>query len=387
MIYSLSLEGTSGVLDSTDPRAATSFIFSDTFRFGGSAAKLYVVPRQPREFGSDNGANFVDVGLYAGRIAPPPQLPGEIQWASNSNVHEIAESITAIGPLNVAMDEAFQSYDPSTRTLTIELDPAVSEVSEFDTFLPMTSAPALATIALGVVTLEFSEDFRRVSGDAVFASFGSNLTGQFARMWTAEFTGRLTDERRPFELPGGANPDQGTGGDDSLSGGRGDDRIFGRGGDDRIDGRSGDDMLDGGAGKDSLLGAAGADRLLGGRGNDKLIGGRGEDVLLGGNGADRFVFESAGAAGRTRAAADLVGDFDRGEDDLIVLRGIDARPRTGGDDDFIWIGARAFSNRAGELRWDGASDHLRADLDGDGTTDLWLEVAIDGALHRGDLAL
>ncbi|MDP5308755.1 M10 family metallopeptidase C-terminal domain-containing protein [Paracoccus spongiarum] len=106
----------------------------------------------------------------------------------------------------------------------------------------------------------------------------------------------------------------------------------------------GNDTLRGAAGDDVLGGNAGNDRVSGEAGDDRLIGGAGRDHLTGGAGADVFVFNSAG---QTRlGGADLIADFDEGED-LISLRGIDASTALGGNNAFVWLGERAIGTGAG----------------------------------------
>ena len=394
MIYSLSIDGSSGLLNSADPFTATGALLSTNFGFGGRIAKLYVVPVQGVDFATDNGRNIVDVGLYTGRIAPPPQLPGEIQWASNSAVHEIARSITGVSPLsNVAMDETFQRYDAATRTLTIQIDARVSATSDFDRLIPHNSAPTPVNIIYGELELRFSADFGSVSGEAVFYSVGNALLGQLARFWQADFSGRLTSSDRPFHLPGGSDGTpgddrlSGTGRDDHLSGRAGDDTLLGLGGDDRLDGGRGHDVLAGHRGTDILLGGAGNDRMFGGAGNDRLVGGWAKDVMFGGAGADRFVFADHRETGATASHADLIGDFDRAEGDRISLIAIDARPATAHDDAFRWIGEDPFGGLRGELRWHDRRDALLADLDGDRRADLWIVVETGVDLAARDLIL
>lgn len=143
---------------------------------------------------------------------------------------------------------------------------------------------------------------------------------------------------------------------------------------DRVDGRGGADSLWGLNGNDTLLGGAGKDSLYGGQGRDVLNGGAGADVLTGNGGADRFVFASVAAA-----KGDTITDFRPVQADLIVLTGIDANSRLGGNQAFDFIGTEGFS-AAGQLRAvvAGGSTILTGDVNGDGRADF--RIVLDGAL-------
>jgi Ca2+-binding RTX toxin-like protein len=158
-------------------------------------------------------------------------------------------------------------------------------------------------------------------------------------------------------------------GDDQLAGGEGDDILQGGAGDDRLSGGEGDDTLYGGDDDDRLKGGDGDDRLDGGGGDDVLVGGRGNDVLTGGAGADRFVFDEPSHS--SAETVDLVFDFSAFDGDKIDVSGIDANSWTLTDDAFTFIGDRAFSGTAGELRFEDGTYHgvLQGDLNGDGTPD------------------
>jgi VCBS repeat-containing protein len=116
----------------------------------------------------------------------------------------------------------------------------------------------------------------------------------------------------------------------------------------------------------------GADHITAGAGNDTIYGGGGADEMTGGAGNDLFAYMSADHS--TASAMDHIFDFATG--DRIDLSTIDAI--AGGDDDaFTFVGNAAFSNTAGELRYDsvGGDDWLvKADIDGDGTADFQVLV-------------
>ena len=141
----------------------------------------------------------------------------------------------------------------------------------------------------------------------------------------------------------------------------------------------------GGSGDDSIAGNAAANRLEGGGGADRIGGGRGVDSLVGGSGGDVFVFDSLGDSHSYQARSDgkkyvpdALTDFRSGED-RIDLSGIDAVWGTEANEAFTLVGAAAFTNRPGELRWEQAVDriHVFADVDGNGTADFHIIVMAD----------
>ena len=134
--------------------------------------------------------------------------------------------------------------------------------------------------------------------------------------------------------------------------------------------------LTGGNGEDRLFGGAGNDVLRGGNDDDLLHGGAGKDKLFGGQGEDVFRFTDASDTGARAGRADRIMDFEAG--DIIDLSAIDADSRAAGQQSFTYVGAEQFSGQAGELRF--SERFLRADLDGDMRTDLWIWV--DGRLDE-----
>lgn len=149
---------------------------------------------------------------------------------------------------------------------------------------------------------------------------------------------------------------------------------------DTITGTEAANLLVGNSGNDSIFGGGGNDTINGGNGSDTIYGGAGQDMLTGGKnlGADVFVYASIADSGTTETTRDTITDFQDGLD-KIDLSGIDADANTVGDDAFSFIGAAAFSNTAGELRYQTYAGGVRVtgDVDGNGTADfaIWLRGA------------
>jgi uncharacterized protein len=128
-----------------------------------------------------------------------------------------------------------------------------------------------------------------------------------------------------------------------------------------------------------LFGGAAFDTLTGGSGADLIFGNLGADSLTGGGGADTFVYLSS--ADSTSAARDGIQDFNLG--DLIDLSRIDADGNAGnGDTAFSFIGNAAFSNQAGQLRFENVAGPIwliQGDTDGNGVSDLEIILVVNDA--------
>ena len=192
-------------------------------------------------------------------------------------------------------------------------------------------------------------------------------------------------------LDGGDGNDHlvGSTGNDTLTGYAGTDILQGGEGTDTIDGGAGADRVDGGLGADDLSGADGNDVIKGGAGDDILAGGAGRDVLVGGLGADTFVFADGDFASAVRKGADLVADFSHEQGDHIDLSAVDADVNTDGDQAFSFIGTAAFSNTAGELRYELIKGHtfVAGDTNGDGTADFVIRLDHVPTLDASDFVL
>ncbi|MDX6749733.1 calcium-binding protein [Geminicoccaceae bacterium 1502E] len=121
--------------------------------------------------------------------------------------------------------------------------------------------------------------------------------------------------------------------------GPGNDHFRGGDGPDAVDGGRGNDVLEGDVSRNAYFETE-LDRddiLHGGKGDDILIGGAGNDILSGGRGHDVFVYRVQEfheqrlegpdrLVSRTADGADLILDFERGED-LIDLQSLYVRTR------------------------------------------------------------
>ena len=180
-------------------------------------------------------------------------------------------------------------------------------------------------------------------------------------------------------------------GDNKVVGGGGNDKLYGAGGKDKLSGQDGNDKLYGGSENDTLNGADGKDQLNGAGGNDRLKGGAGKDLLNAGEGKDKMAGGAGGDTFRflttaelTAAARDAIQDFNR-KADVIDLSRIDAVEGSPANNAFKFIGATAFSDKAGELRF--KNGVLSGDTDGDGAADFQLAVADIGKLGLDDFML
>ncbi|HLL30144.1 MAG TPA: Ig-like domain-containing protein, partial [Allosphingosinicella sp.] len=139
-----------------------------------------------------------------------------------------------------------------------------------------------------------------------------------------------------------------------------------------------------------LFGGAGNDVLTGGSGADLIFGGLRGDTLTGGGGNDIFRYDSVLESNSTER--DGIQDFSNG--DLIDLSRIDANELIEGNQAFHFIGNAAFSNTAGELRFENISLGgpiwlVQGDTNGDGISDFEVVLVINPAdpITSGDFIL
>lgn len=249
-----------------------------------------------------------------------------------------------------------------------------------------------------------------IGGDAQ----GDTLTS-IEKVIGSSFADTLTGNAGYNDLRGGAGNDviNGGGGSDDLRGGAGADTLNGGAGTDTayyfesnagvtvnlVTGQGfgghaqGDLLIDienvgGSQFNDTLTGDAGKNILRGYAGDDVLKGGGGVDELIGDAGADKFVYTST-ADSNSVTGVDLIHDFGQDQGDKIDLSGIDANTSTAGDQAFSFIGSSAFSNVAGQLRFEitGAGTLIEGDVNGDGHADLIISAAGSITFTAGDFVL
>ncbi len=166
--------------------------------------------------------------------------------------------------------------------------------------------------------------------------------------------------------------------------------LIGNGGGNNLRGLSGNDLMQGLNGNDQLNGDSGNDRIYGGSGRDTIAGGKGKDLAYGGAGADRFVYAAGDiSSGLSLAGAERILDFRSSDGDKIDLSAIDANLNGGGNESFQFIASAAFTNVAGQLRFetDGINALVLADVNGDGVADFALRLNGVSSLAATDFVL
>lgn len=150
---------------------------------------------------------------------------------------------------------------------------------------------------------------------------------------------------------------------------------------------------------DTLKGDRGMDKLRGNGGNDLLYGQRGEDTLYGGAGADKLsgglqddVFLYKKTSESTTTSMDRITDFQHIKDaagDTIDLLAIDANTKLAGNQEFSWLGAKSFTGKAGQLRFEESNGnaYVYADTNGDKHADFAIRVDHVSKLYADDFIL
>ncbi|MDX1930486.1 MAG: calcium-binding protein [Pirellulaceae bacterium] len=158
---------------------------------------------------------------------------------------------------------------------------------------------------------------------------------------------------------------------------------------DTLRGSQGPNRLIGGKGNDYLYGYGGDDRIEGGEGNDYINAGPGRDQIFGGAGADRFIFATGQFAGSNLNTADWIRDFSAADSDKIDLRLVDGDTSIPGMQKLNFIGKNAFSNLAGELRFQaiGVNAMVYGDTSGDGIADFAIRLDSVSALSVSEFLL
>ncbi len=160
---------------------------------------------------------------------------------------------------------------------------------------------------------------------------------------------------------------------------------------DNLRGDGNDNVLEGGGVSDRLYGRGGNDTLNGGAGVDALYGNLGVDEMTGGPGAsttDRFIYFNMIETGVGAGNRDIITDFQTGID-RIEIRRFDADTTQGGRQGFNFIADAAFSNTAGELRFEqtGGNTIVQGDVNGDGLADFEIELTGTMTLVEGDFLI
>ncbi|KNG92231.1 calcium-binding protein [Pseudaestuariivita atlantica] len=150
------------------------------------------------------------------------------------------------------------------------------------------------------------------------------------------------------------------------------------GGIDQLRGDGSENIFRTGGVSDRLYGRAGDDMLFGEAGADAFYGGLGADTMTAGDDAgrrDRFIYFNAAESDVGAGNRDVITDYVPGEDRIELSR-IDADITQGFKQRFDFIGDAAFSNTAGELRFEqqGGITLVQADRDGDGIADFEIEL-------------
>jgi Ca2+-binding RTX toxin-like protein len=233
----------------------------------------------------------------------------------------------------------------------------------------------------------YTVDSVGVAANSAFQALAFRSTGAFQAFMFAgddNFVGSNSDDH--LIAYAGNDVLSGQSGDDELRGGRGEDRIYGGDGDDLLRGGRDRDWLFGGDDDDVLSGRDAIDTLQGDDGNDRLLGGGSRDYLRGGDDDDTFQFNSVADSLPGSATRDQIQDFRPG-DDLADLHQIDANATKSGNPAFTFIGAAAFGDTAGQLRYDPGSHLLQGDTTGDGVADFEVNFTNKALIESDDLIL
>jgi Ca2+-binding RTX toxin-like protein len=134
--------------------------------------------------------------------------------------------------------------------------------------------------------------------------------------------------------------------------------------------------------------------LTGNSWNNVLTGNAGKNIMTGGWGADTFAFASAADSAVAFHQRDWIMDFNR-RLDKIDLSAMDASSKLDGDQAFSFIGNKAFTKSAGQLRFDKVDyrgwshDYtvISGDINGDGQADFKINLRDDMRLSMDDFIL
>ncbi|HEX8380382.1 MAG TPA: cadherin domain-containing protein [Allosphingosinicella sp.] len=342
--------------------------------------------------GADSGRFTIDAatGVLAFIAAPNFEAPAD---SGANNVYDVIVAATdgsftatqalAVSVGNVNEGIAITSFGGGSgaNVSVAENGRAVSTIAAADP----DGTPTTYSIAGGADAARFTIDPRTGLLQFVSApdhelpgdSNGDNVYAVIVRASDGQLSDDLALNVTVTNVRDGANI-TGTAGSDSISASsfspalrttNSEDTVFGRDGHDNIQGLAGDDELYGEGGNDTLTGGAGADRLSGGLGKDQ------------------FTYNSASES--AGAARDLITDFSRSQGDKISLSAIDANSLVSNNQAFTFIGSAAFSNVAGQLRFEtsGGVTTISGDINGDGVADLQIQLSGSIALIASDFIL
>ncbi len=133
---------------------------------------------------------------------------------------------------------------------------------------------------------------------------------------------------------------------------------------------------------DKLTGSSLADIINGGNGNDTITGGGGADTLSGGSGHDTFVYTAVSDSGPDAAHADLIKDFQDGQDKIDL---------SAAHSGLAFVAASTPNVVANSVTWYFDATHhqtvVQVDTTGDTTADMTILLSGNVTLHAGDFAL
>ena len=219
------------------------------------------------------------------------------------------------------------------------------------------------------------------AGQSATETFTYTMVDSFGAQSTATVTITIVGANEPVDYVNPPPPSAG-----AIVGTAANDIMVTAAAADIIYGMAGDDDITSGAGADTIFGGVGRDAINGGDGNDIINGGSDRDDLTGGAGAD--VFKYYLAAESTTTATDRIRDFSASEGDKIDLSLIDANYLVGGNNSFVVVAS--YTSVAGQLlivNMGAGVFHIRGDVNGDGTTDLQIEVKSRTTLLASDIIL
>jgi Ca2+-binding RTX toxin-like protein len=179
---------------------------------------------------------------------------------------------------------------------------------------------------------------------------------------------------------------------ESAGGSRGNDTLYGSNAANRLSGTDGDDFLRGRAGKDTILGGDDRDVIIGDGGADDLYGAGDEDEEFFDGARDTFRYYKVSDS--SNEAMDTIYGFETAaingrRGDRIDLSRIDADGRLGRNDDFTFIGSKAFGKEPGEVRVIafGGSSFVFVNTDRDSDAEMVIHVADVTGLTKSDFVL